>query len=1249
MAPGSGSAILVVDDRRAERLPMEEMLRQAGYTVLSAASGRGALKKLSHCPDLILIDYQMPQMDGLLLLQKIRRRPDYEHVPIIMLLAVPDLEVRHAAFVAGADNYLIKPCHEGTLLTVVMRLLEREGLRAGLENTLRERNAALTERVKELNCLYAISRIIQRPEVTLEEILQEAVKIIPASWQYPEHTRCRIELFNRQYASSDFRASRWRQTAEIILEGEKWGQVEVFYARRMPPAFDGPFLKEEQKLLLAVAERLGRAAERIIAREERRHDLLRVETLLQLNKMTAVPIEEVADFTLEGIVRDTDSEFGFLGFLSADETSMDIHAWSTGAMSRCSVQEQPLHFPLAQAGVWAEAIRHRRPCIIEDYNQNHPAKRGIPKGHAPIYNFLGVPAFDGDRIVAVAGLANRRSGYRDIDAKHAVVLLEDLCKLLQRRKAETELRESEAHYRTLFENTVNPILLINTAGDYIDANQAGLDFLETSRKELVTKNIRDFLVPGEETDLEQHRPLWQTGGIIETEYFVNGRVKTLMLTITPAIRHGEPLLYGIGSDITEQKQIEQQQALLNNILKILNRPGEGKNIIREILLRIKAELQLEAVGIRLREGEDYPYYETNGFSNDFVTKENFLCARDGQGEPLRDETGNPCLECMCGLVLSGRADPAKDFFTVSGSFWTNSTTQLLASTTEADRGGGMRGRCHSQGYESMALIPLKSGENIIGLLQCNDIRPDRFSSDRITFLEKLGASIGIALGRIQAEELFVHTARQWEITFDAMSDPVVLLDNDQQIVRANRAMAETFGKSFDELIGSKCYMSVEELPAPPENCPHTRVLADGRPHTRERYLPHLDKTFLVNVSPIYENRILTGAVHVMRDITLEKRTEEELKKTHKLESLGILAGGLAHDFNNILSVLWGNIQMADMNAEQPERIREFLAEAESSCLRARDLVKQLSIFAKGEAPITEATRLTEVIKEVARFVLRGSNVKPEFLIPDNLPPAEADRSQISRVVENLVRNADQAMPEGGVLKIAAETVHCDAGDAAGEAGLAPGDYLRIRITDQGVGIVPEHLPCIFDPYWTTRSHGSGLGLTICYSIMKKHNGHIRVRSAPEKGTIVDLYLPLAQHPEEEQPAQTDLEAGHGRILVMDDNPGVREVVGAMLENLDYEPDFAAGGEEALEKYRHALQAARPYAAVILDLTVPGGMGGVETMQELIKTDPTVKALVSSGYFDESVMAEHRQYGFSGVVPKPVDIKILSRELKRILE
>ncbi|MBN2077954.1 MAG: PAS domain S-box protein [Spirochaetes bacterium] len=389
-----------------------------------------------------------------------------------------------------------------------------------------------------------------------------------------------------------------------------------------------------------------------------------------------------------------------------------------------------------------------------------------------------------------------------------------------------------------------------------------------------------------------------------------------------------------------------------------------------------------------------------------------------------------------------------------------------------------------------------------------------------------------------------------------------------------------------------------------------------------------------------------GYVFVIRDITEEVKFRNELLKIEKLESIGILAGGIAHDFNNILTAIIGNITLARLVSPENGRLNEILADAELASQRARDLTQQFLTFSKGGAPVRQIASVEDIIRDSSRFVLRGSRVRCIYDFKEGLWPVNVDVGQFSQVIQNLVLNAEQAMPEGGEISITTENIVAEKDSGI---PLKPGNYVRIMVSDSGVGIPAENIPKVFDPYFTTKAGGNGLGLTSTFSIIKRHDGYISVESFPGSGTSFSIYLPSTDSGDvevkgvEESPAHLT-----GKVLFMDDDEAVNATAMKMLEHLGFKVEIAHDGGQAVGLYERSLDIGEPFDVVILDLTIPGGMGGKKTLERLMALDDGVRAVVSSGYSTDLVMANYRDYGFKGVIAKPYRIDELSRVLHLVM-
>jgi two-component system cell cycle sensor histidine kinase/response regulator CckA len=441
-----------------------------------------------------------------------------------------------------------------------------------------------------------------------------------------------------------------------------------------------------------------------------------------------------------------------------------------------------------------------------------------------------------------------------------------------------------------------------------------------------------------------------------------------------------------------------------------------------------------------------------------------------------------------------------------------------------------------------------------------------------------------------------------------------------------------------------------------------RAVEEKRNHTLEYRMLAADgrEVWLRDVvTVIVEDEQPVKLRGLMVDLTERKRQEavleQERLRAAKLESLGLLAGGIAHDFNNFLAAIMGNLSLARLAVEPGSALDTTLREAERACQRASALTRQLLAFAKGGAPLKRMIQLSTVIRESAELAARGAALECAISVASDLWPVEADEGQIGQVIYNLVLNARQAMSHGGHLEVQADNVSIVGGTdgSADRLPLPEGPYVRIRVRDTGPGIAPEHLAKIFDPYFTTKPGSTGLGLAVVKGIVQRHNGHVTVHSTPGRGTTMFVYLPAVPGagvaaPPSAPPGQRALPAGKGHVLLMDDDAAIRSLMSRLLRQLGYSVEAVADGAAAVERYRQAQEAGRPFDAVIMDLTVPGQMGGREAIERLRALDPNVRAIVSSGYSDDPVMADYARYGFCGALSKPYRAADLAAALAQAL-
>lgn len=502
-------------------------------------------------------------------------------------------------------------------------------------------------------------------------------------------------------------------------------------------------------------------------------------------------------------------------------------------------------------------------------------------------------------------------------------------------------------------------------------------------------------------------------------------------------------------------------------------------------------------------------------------------------------------------------------------------------------------------------------------------------------------------------------ANQLQQIIEFLPDGIFVVDQERKVTAWNRALEILTGVPQQKVIGSKAenlFDGFERLTlvdgifngSVPDNDPTLKKSGDV--FSKQVLLPSLnfrDNVLLdIKATPIRNKQgIILGIIEIVRDITHQREMEMEAIRMQKLESLGILAGGIAHDFNNILAAIVANLQLAAVKLQKRQDISTYLENTIETTRKASGLTKQLLTFAKGGEPVKKMLILSKLIRETVNFALCGSKTKAVFRLPENLWTVKADESQITQVINNLIINAEQAMPDGGRIDIYGENVICDS-----NSKYEPGRYVKIAVTDHGLGIPEEIINQIFDPFFTTKKIGSGLGLSTSYSIIKKHNGYIEVESSSETGTTLSILLPASVEDFIDKETPRDINVSiNAKVLLLDDEDVIRNVSGELLSVFGYRVVLARDGQEAIDLYQEAYKIGDPFLAVIMDLTIPGGMGGLETMNILRRFDPEIRAIVSSGYANDPVISDYERYGFCGVVVKPYRFDDLLAELDRIIE
>jgi len=757
----------------------------------------------------------------------------------------------------------------------------------------------------------------------------------------------------------------------------------------------------------------------------------------------------------------------------------------------------------------------------------------------------------------------------------------------ERSQVQEALRDSEEKYRRLIETTKTGYVILDFAGKVLDAN---LEYVRlTGHKtleEILGRNVIDWTA-------EQDR---SRNGAEVKKCLQSGSVTNLEINYTGEDGRFIPV------------EINATTITTSEGLKILS-------LVRDITERKQAQAALE---------ESLSLYKVTLDS----TADGILVV-NRQGEIV--SANHKFQEMWCipeDIITSGDDERALSFV----------LDQLAAPQNFLQK---VRELYAQPAAESFDILHFKNGRVF------ERYSLPQYLDDRI--VGRVWSFRDVTL-RTRAEQALRDHSHFLQTLLDTIPSPVFYKNVEGVYLGCNQAFSDFLGFAKEAIIGKTVYdISPQDL-ADRYFESDADLFEQPGVQAYDYSVLHADGTmhdvYFSKATYATTDGTVAGLVGVMIDITDRKKSEEERLRFSKLESLATLAGGIAHDFNNILTAILGNIGLAMLEGKISDRLQGKLVQAEQACLRAKALAQQLLTFAKGGAPITTIISIARLLKESVTLTLSGSRSRCELSIPGDLWSVTADEGQINQVVSNLLLNADQAMPEGGIIIIKAENILV--GDEP-DLPLAPGKYVKLSFTDHGTGIAPQYLDKVFDPYFTTKQKGSGLGLATAYSIIKNHSGHIRLESRIGVGTTFYIYLPAMEiGPPAQEPKKAVPLRGLGRILAMDDEQMIQDVLKEMLIYLGYEVDCVGDGSQAIDKFAQAQEAGQPFAAVILDLTVPGAMGGKDAIKEILKLDPQVKAIVSSGYSDDPIMADFSKYGFSAVIAKPYRVLELSKILQRVI-
>ncbi|MGC2061709.1 MAG: PAS domain S-box protein [Thermodesulfovibrionales bacterium] len=807
----------------------------------------------------------------------------------------------------------------------------------------------------------------------------------------------------------------------------------------------------------------------------------------------------------------------------------------------------------------------------------------------------------------------------------AIEMVEDIT---DRRIAEKELREKESRYRLLFEAANDGIFIMDATG-FKDCNQRGAEMYRLPRAEIIGRLPAD-LAPERQPDgrlsseVVGEKIQAALGGVPQLFEWqplrADGIPFDVEITLSRLEFGGAVSLQAIVRDITERKRAEERLKKINGAILNLTEHDHRGNL--STLTTLCGEL--------LR-ADCVLYNRLDG---------NLLCVMGQWAGPVDLKKEDAPRGHICFDVISRDSDQPLVVRNLQDTAYANTDPNVAA-----------------YGLQTYIGCRVRYGGNARGSLCAVFTRDYEPSSNDLDVIGIIAAAIAQEEERHAAEEKLRRSEELVRNILDTVDEGFIVVDPHYRILTANRAYCNLVNCCDEKIIGSHCYEMSHKINRPcydeGEDCAVRKVFETGKAHAALHCHKDANNNILYVETKAYPVKdasgVVTSVIETINNITERYLLEEERLKTQKLESIGTLAGGIAHDFNNLLQGVFGYISMAKMTLGQREKSFAMLEQAEEALHMSVNLTTQLLTFAKGGKPVKKVIRLEPAVENAVKFALSGSHTNYRLDIAPDLWQIEADTGQLAQVIQNIVLNASEAMAGRGTVHISAENmvVVSKAGPRLPEGGR----FVRIDIQDTGTGIPEQNLAKIFDPYFTTKQKGSGLGLATSYSIIRNHGGVIEVTSGLNKGTTFTIYLPGAISAEREAgtTAAATFGAKQGRILLMDDEDVVRRVATEMIAALGHDVEVAENGGKAIALFRQAKESGKPYDLVILDLTIKGGMGGEEAIQKILEIDPNAKAVVSSGYADNPVVAHYRDYGFSAFLNKPYKLADLKECLNSSLQ
>jgi PAS domain S-box-containing protein len=826
-----------------------------------------------------------------------------------------------------------------------------------------------------------------------------------------------------------------------------------------------------------------------------------------------------------------------------------------------------------------------------------------------------------------------------------------------RSPAEVLLTASEHRYRRLFETAKDGILILDAVtGMVVDVNPFLIKLLGYSYEAFLGKAVWDLgffrdIVDNEENfrELQQKEYIRYDDKPLKT---ADGRkIYVEFISNVYLVDHQKVIQCNI-RDISDRKRGEAYREMGREILRLLNESENSKESLQQVLATLKTMTGFDAVGIRLQDGDDFPYYSQEGFSKEFLQTENSLIAYGADGGVCRDNNGNISLECTCGLVISGKTDPVNSLFTPGGSFWTNDSFPLLEIPVDQDPRLHPRNQCIHQGYTSVALIPIRKRGKIVGLIHLNDRRKGCFTLETVELLEGIASHIGAALMRWRIEESNARLATAVE----QAAETIVITDTQGTILYANPAFEITTGYTCKEALGQNPSI----LKSGKQDAAFYRemwaMLNNGKVWTGHFFNKRKDGSFYeeeASISPVRDGAgTVVNYVAVKRDVTREVQLETQLRQAQKLEAVGRLAGGVAHDFNNLLMGIMGNVELCQDQIVTGHPSRESLDEIMTIAQRSAKITQQLLAFARKQTITPKILDLNDALAGMLKLLrqLMGEDIDLTWRPGADLHLVKIDPSQIDQILANLCINARDAIAGIGTITLETENTVIDAGYCANHPEASPGAYVLLAVSDDGCGMDHDTLTHIFEPFFTTKDvgNGTGLGLATVFGIVKQNGGFVYVYSEPNKGTTFKIYLPQVAAEAIPAPVPNNADAPRGRgetILLVEDEKSLRVTCSRFLDTLGYKVLLAENPKEAL---KIASQHSGPIHLLLTDVVMPG-MDGLQLSKQLRPLHRGMKILFMSGYTAE-VMAQRCEIEERmAFIAKPFSRNDLAPKLREVLD